>query len=60
LLVTFVWVMRWREAALWSVVLAVWAIGASTLTWEHRKPTWLLAALVMTEWARAFDREAPE
>ena len=56
----FVWVLPWREAALWSVVLLVWAIGASTLTWEHRKPTWLLAALVMTEWARAFDPERSE
>ncbi len=25
----------------WMTVLAVWAIGASTLTWEHRKTTWL-------------------
>ena len=56
----FVWVMRWRDAALWTVTLAVWAIGASTLTWEHRKPTWLLAALVMTQWARAFEPELPE
>ena len=56
----FVWVLPWREAALWSVVLLVWAIGASTLTWEHRKPTWLLAGLVMTQWARAFDPEPSE
>jgi O-antigen ligase len=56
----FLWMLRSREAALWSVVVLVWAIGASTLTWEHRKPTWLLAALLMTEWARAFDPERPE
>jgi O-antigen ligase len=56
----FVWVMPWREAALWFVVLVVWAIGASTLTWEHRKPTWLIAGLVMTQWARAFQQEPSE
>ncbi|HEX6264418.1 MAG TPA: hypothetical protein VF036_03955, partial [Actinomycetota bacterium] len=25
----------------WLTSLFVWAIGASTLTWEHRKTTWL-------------------
>ncbi len=25
----------------WLTSLLVWAIGASTLTWEHRKTTWL-------------------
>lgn len=59
-LAAFVWVMPWREAMLWSVVLLVWVIGASTLTWEHRKPTWLIAGLVMAHWARAFDPETAE
>jgi hypothetical protein len=27
--------------------LAVWAIGASTLTWEHRKTTWLFMTLII-------------
>jgi O-antigen ligase len=31
---------RW-DRRFWTTVLLVWAIGASTLTWEHRKTTWL-------------------
>jgi O-antigen ligase len=31
---------RW-DRNFWLTVLLVWAIGASTLTWEHRKTTWL-------------------
>ena len=31
---------RW-DRNFWWTVLFVWAIGASTLTWEHRKTTWL-------------------
>ena len=31
----------------WFVTLAVWAIGVSTLTWEHRKPTWMIFALIL-------------
>jgi O-antigen ligase len=31
---------RW-DRNFWVTVIAVWAIGASTLTWEHRKTTWL-------------------
>lgn len=30
-----------REARFWLTILLVWAIGASALTWEHAKPTWL-------------------
>jgi O-antigen ligase len=32
---------------LWLTVLAVWVIGASTLTWEYRKQTWLFLSLVV-------------
>lgn len=31
---------RW-DRNFWLTSLLVWAIGASTLTWEHRKTTWL-------------------
>lgn len=34
------------EARLWIVLLAVWAVGVSALSWEHRKPTWLLFTLL--------------
>jgi O-antigen ligase len=51
-LVLFAWTLAPAERALWWVALAVWAVGVSTLTWEHYKPTWLLMALIMTAWAR--------
>ncbi len=49
----FVWSMPPPERALWAVAALVWAVGVSTLTWEHHKATWLLMALIMTEWSRA-------
>lgn len=56
-LAVFVWVMPHTERALWTVMLAVWAAGVSTLTWEHRKPGWLIFALITTQWALAFRQE---
>lgn len=53
-LVVFIWTMPSVERALWAVALAAWTVGVSTLTWEHYKPTWLLFALIMTEWARSY------
>jgi len=35
------------ERLLWSVMLLVWAVGVNTLSWELRKPTWLLFALLL-------------
>ncbi len=32
------------ERSLWLVVLLTWALGASGMTWENTKPTWLLFA----------------
>jgi O-antigen ligase len=37
----------------WMTVLLVWAIGASTLTWEHRKTTWLFLTFVVAAAAAA-------
>jgi len=41
----------WRhptwERWLWISMLASWAIAAMTLTWEYRKPTWLVLGLVV-------------
>lgn len=37
---------KW-ETAFWLTVLAVWAMGASTLTYEYRKATWLFLSLVV-------------
>lgn len=46
----------------WMTLLATWAIGASTLTWEHRKPTWVILTLAVASAAsvvRAADRAEP-
>jgi O-antigen ligase len=53
---TYIWALPFAERALWSVTLAVWAMGGMTLSWEHRKPGWLFLGLVMTAWARSFGR----
>lgn len=37
---------RW-DARFWLALLATWVIGASTLTWENRKPTWLILSMVI-------------
>ena len=58
-LLLFVWTMPATERALWWVVLAAWAIGVSTLTWEHYKPSWLIMALIMTAWANANEDKRP-
>jgi O-antigen ligase len=38
--------MRKRESSLWIAVLLSWAVGVSSLTWEYRKPTWLLFGIL--------------
>jgi O-antigen ligase len=37
---------RW-DSRFWLATLLVWAIGASALTWEHRKSTWLFLSLLI-------------
>ena len=32
---------------MWSVCLAVWVVGVSSLTWEMRKPTWFFFGLLI-------------
>lgn len=34
---------------LWIVVLTVWAVGVSSLTWEMRKPTWFFFGLLIAQ-----------
>jgi O-antigen ligase len=60
LLATLAWFTGFlaaSERALWVTALAVWGVAVLTVTWEHRKPTWLMFALIMTAWARAFQPE---
>jgi O-antigen ligase len=36
-----------RMMTFWLTVLLTWAIGVLTVTWEHRKQTWLFLSLVV-------------
>jgi O-antigen ligase len=38
--------MRSLERRLWIMLLLTWTVGVSALTWEYRKPTWLLFGLL--------------
>jgi O-antigen ligase len=46
---------RW-DRNFWMTVQVVWAIGASTLTWEHRKTTWLFLTFAVAAVAAAAGR----
>jgi O-antigen ligase len=46
---------RW-DARFWLAALMVWTIGASTLTWGHRKPTWIFLNLVIASAAVIWQR----
>lgn len=57
-LAVFIWMMPLPERAFCAVLVAVWVIGVSMLTWEHYKGTWLVFSLVMLAWPHAwFTRE---
>ena len=45
--------MRYLERCLWITLLLTWSVGVSALTWEYRKPTWLLFGLLA---AHAYSR----
>ncbi len=38
------------ERRFWTVLLLSWMVGVSSLTWEYRKPTWILFGLLATEY----------
>jgi len=42
----------------WSVTLAVWVVGVSSLTWEIRKPTWFFFGLLMAQCASLASRNS--
>ncbi len=49
------------ERSLWLVVLATWATGVFTLTWEDRKPTWFLFGMIASWTAlRSLPRKKTE
>lgn len=60
IILTIVLIQAWGQpkwdSRFWLTVLAVWAIGASTLTWEYRKTTWLFLSLLIAHSAVASHR----
>ncbi|MEO8592720.1 MAG: O-antigen ligase family protein [Candidatus Solibacter sp.] len=54
IVVFWAWMLGPSERALWLTTLVVWTVGVSMLTWEQRKPTWLIVGLIMTAWANTF------
>jgi O-antigen ligase len=56
LVVTKAWHLPRWDRNFWLTVLFVWAIGASTLTWEHRKTTWLFLTFAVAASAAADER----
>lgn len=42
---------------LWIVVLAVWVVGVSSLTWEMRKPTWFFFGLLLAQCGTMVQKE---
>ena len=46
MLLVSAWRMPWLASRFWLTLLAVWALGVFSLTWEYRKPTWLLFGLL--------------
>jgi len=51
LLVTLIlstWGLPAIDRTFWLCILATWAIGALDLTWEDRKPTWFIFALLIS------------
>ncbi len=57
LLVRAAWRSGGVNRMVWLVTLAVWFIGVNTLTWEIRKPTWMIFALVMVSARFAMARQ---
>jgi len=47
---------KW-DSRFWLTVLLVWAVGVSSLTWEHRKPTWLFLSLVVVSASLSSQRD---
>lgn len=47
--------MRGLERRLWIIVLLTWTVGVMALTWEYRKPTWIMFGLLA---AHAYSRRA--
>jgi len=49
---------KWRSH-FWLSILVTWGIGASTLTLEYRKPTWLFLSLIVASAAIKSHADKP-
>ena len=54
------WSLPGWDSKFWLTVLFVWAIGASSLTYEYRKATWLFLGLVISSAALVNPRDVTE
>jgi len=63
IILTIAVVQAWRQPKwqswFWLTVLAVWGLGAFTLTWEARKSTWLFLSFVIVSAAITNRQEEP-
>jgi len=61
IILAIAFIQAWRQPKwqswFWLTVLAVWGIGAFTLTWESRKSTWLFLSFVIISGALTRHRE---
>ena len=46
-LILSIWRLPFIDRTFWLCILATWGIGALDLTWEDRKPTWLMFAMLI-------------
>jgi O-antigen ligase len=56
-LVFSAWKLPKVERVFWLCILLTWTIGSLDLTWEQRKPTWFIFALLITVAATKFVPE---
>jgi len=58
--ILMVWFLPLAERAVFGVLLTGWALGIFMLTWEIRKPGWLVFGLVTAAWSRALNSTEDE
>lgn len=61
IILTIAFIQAWAQpkwdSRFWLTMLVVWMIGASTLTWEYRKTTWLFLSLLVVSAALTSHRK---
>jgi O-antigen ligase len=50
------WNMPKPARSAWIILLLTWAVAVSSVTWEHRKPTWFIFAMVIAQAAALKSR----